>query len=230
MNRLSTLCLLVVTAVAGCKKDEPAATSTVKPTAPAQAAAPAQPQFAAGSWQAKAMAGQDIYATFKTNLGDVTVKLFAKDAPKTVTNFVGLASGEKDWRNPATGESKKGVPLYNGTIFHRVIEGFMIQGGDPLGSGRGDPGYDFEDEFQSGRTFNKPGLLAMANKGPNTNGSQFFITTSQPAHLNNHHTIFGEVIKGYEVVSTIEKVPKGPGDRPLQPVTIESIQLSDTAP
>jgi peptidyl-prolyl cis-trans isomerase A (cyclophilin A) len=111
-----------------------------------------------------------------------------------------------------------------------VIEGFMIQGGDPLGKGIGDPGYRFEDEFQSGKTFDRVGLLAMANSGPNTNGSQFFVTTSTPQWLNGKHTIFGEVVKGYEVVDAIQKVPKGPGDRPVQPVTIQKIELSEKAP
>ncbi|PZR09916.1 MAG: peptidylprolyl isomerase [Archangium gephyra] len=163
-----------------------------------------------------------------TNNGTIVLKLFSKDAPKTVKNFVGLSTGEREWRNPATGEMKKGVPLYNGTTFHRVIEGFMIQGGDPLGTGIGNPGYQFEDEFQSGRTFDKVGLLAMANAGPGTNGSQFFITTSMPAYLNNKHTIFGEVVKGYDVVEAISKVPKGRGDKPLQPVIIEKITISET--
>ena len=227
MKSLLKLTLLAVLMVTACKKDEPAATpaapKAVKPSVPAaQAADP-------NGWEAKALAGKDIYAVMKTNLGDITLRLFSKDAPKTVANFVGLASGERQWKNPATGEMKTNTPLYNGTIFHRVIEGFMIQGGDPLGVGMGGPGYKFEDEFQSGRTFDKPGILAMANSGANTNGSQFFITTSVPSHLNNRHTIFGEVIKGYEVVQTIERVPKGPMDKPVQPVSIQSIQLSENA-
>jgi cyclophilin family peptidyl-prolyl cis-trans isomerase len=119
---------------------------------------------------------------------------------------------------------------FNDLLFHRVIEGFMIQGGDPLGKGIGDPGYRFEDEFQSGKTFDRVGLLAMANSGPNTNGSQFFVTTSTPQWLNGKHTIFGEVVKGYEVVDAIQKVPKGPMDRPIQPVTIEKIEMSEQAP
>jgi peptidyl-prolyl cis-trans isomerase A (cyclophilin A) len=186
-------------------------------------------QPAAGKWTKKVQAGKDLYATLKTSQGDITVKLFSKDAPKTVANFVGLATGEKSWRDPATGDMSK-KPLYSGTVFHRVIPSFMIQGGDPLGSGRGDPGYRFEDEFQSGRTFDKPGILAMANAGPGTNGSQFFITTSTPAHLNNRHTIFGEVVKGYEVVEAISNVPRGPMDRPETPVTLTQIDLSEKPP
>jgi len=184
----------------------------------------------AGEWTSKVKEGKDLYATIKTNMGDIVVKLYSKDAPKTVENFVGLATGEREWKNPATGEMKKGVPLYNGTIFHRVIPGFMIQGGDPLGTGTGNPGYQFADEFQSGKTFDRVGLLAMANAGPNTNGSQFFITTSTPRYLNGKHTIFGEVVKGYEVAEAISKVPTQPGDRPIQPVTISQISISETQP
>ncbi|ADO72087.1 peptidylprolyl isomerase [Stigmatella aurantiaca] len=193
------------------------------------AASLAGAQPAAGKWTKKVQAGKDLYATLKTSQGDIVVQLFSKDAPKTVANFVGLATGEKEWRNPTTGDMSK-KPLYSGTIFHRVIPGFMIQGGDPLGSGRGDPGYRFEDEFQSGRTFDKPGILAMANAGPGTNGSQFFITTSTPAHLNNRHTIFGEVVKGYEVVEAISNVPRGAMDRPQTEVTLTQVELSDKPP
>jgi peptidyl-prolyl cis-trans isomerase A (cyclophilin A) len=189
----------------------------------AQAASP-------GPWMKKAQEGKDLYATLKTSQGDIVVRLFSKDAPKTVENFVGLATGEKEWRHPVSGEKMKKKPLYNGTIFHRVIPNFMIQAGDPMGTGTGDPGYRFEDEFQSGRTFNKKGLLAMANAGPNTNGSQFFITTSMPAHLNGHHTIFGEVVKGYDVVEKISKVPRDQMDKPLTPVTLTTVELSETAP
>ena len=188
----------------------------------AQAAAP-------GPWMKKAQEGKDLYATLKTSQGDIVVHLFSKDAPKTVANFVGLAAGEKEWKHPATGQ-KSTKPLYDGTVFHRVIPGFMIQGGDPLGVGTGDPGYSFEDEFQSGRKFSKPGMLAMANAGPNTNGSQFFITTSTPTHLNNHHTIFGEVVQGYDVAVKISKVARNPEDQPLTPVTLTKVELSDKAP
>jgi peptidyl-prolyl cis-trans isomerase A (cyclophilin A) len=146
----------------------------------------------------------DLYAIFHTSRGDITVKLFEKDAPKTVQNFVGLASGQIDWIDPRTGQKSK-AHLYDGTMFHRVIPQFMIQGGDPLGTGTGGPGYKFEDEFQSGKKFDKPGLLAMANAGPNTNGSQFFITEVPTPHLNNRHTIFGEVVKGGDLVPQIAR-------------------------
>jgi peptidyl-prolyl cis-trans isomerase A (cyclophilin A) len=171
-----------------------------------------------------------LYAVMKTSEGDIGLRLFCKDAPKTVENFVGLATGEKAWTNPATGKEES-RPLYPGTVFHRVIAGFMIQGGDPLGRGTGGPGYRFEDEFQSGRKFDKPGLLAMANAGPGTNGSQFFITVVPTPHLNNRHTIFGEVVEGYEVVDKIANVlPKDSNDRPKTDVRIESIMLSVEEP
>ncbi|WP_224363129.1 peptidylprolyl isomerase [Hyalangium versicolor] len=182
-----------------------------------------------GPWTKKVQDGKELYATFKTTQGDMVVRLFSKDAPKTVENFVGLAAGEKEWTHPGTGEKSK-KPLYDGTIFHRVIPDFMIQGGDPLGVGTGDPGYRFADEFQSGRTFSKPGLLAMANAGPNTNGSQFFITTSTPNYLNNRHTIFGEVVKGYEIAVKISQVSRDPSDKPLTPVKITKIELSEKPP
>ncbi|HMK74362.1 MAG TPA: peptidylprolyl isomerase [Myxococcaceae bacterium] len=173
-------------------------------------------------------AGKDLYAHFDTSEGAVVVKLFAKDAPKTVENFVGLATGEKGWTHPGTREKKTGTPLYDGTIFHRCIAQFMIQGGDPIGRGTGGPGYQFEDEFQSGRKFDRAGLLAMANAGPNTNGSQFFITVVPTSHLNNRHTIFGEVVSGMDVVLKVANdVPKGSGDRPRTDVTIRKLTISE---
>jgi peptidyl-prolyl cis-trans isomerase A (cyclophilin A) len=146
----------------------------------------------------------DLYAVFQTGRGNIVVKLFDKEAPKTVANFVGLATGEQEWIDPRTGKKSK-AKLYDGTSFHRVIPQFMIQGGDPLGTGTGGPGYKFEDEFQSNRKFDRPGLLAMANAGPNTNGSQFFITEVPTPHLNNRHTIFGEVVKGLDLVPQIAR-------------------------
>jgi peptidyl-prolyl cis-trans isomerase A (cyclophilin A) len=161
-----------------------------------------------------------LYATFKTSMGDIVVQLFEDKAPKTVANFVGLATGTKEWTDPHTGEKVK-KPLYNGTIFHRVIPGFMIQGGDPLGNGTGGPGYRFEDEFHPDLRHTKGGILSMANAGPNTNGSQFFITLAPTAWLTDKHTIFGEVTSGMEVVEAIGKCQKGPGDRPVKDVVIE---------
>jgi len=142
------------------------------------------------------------YATFQTSMGKIVCKLYEKEAPKTVANFVGLAEGTKEWTHPAS-KGKMKTPLYSGTVFHRVIPKFMIQGGDPLGNGTGNPGYRFEDEFAPGLTFNVPGRLAMANSGPNSNGSQFFITEVPTPHLNNIHTIFGQVIEGQDLVSKI---------------------------
>lgn len=179
--------------------------------------------FAAeGKFTAAAVAGKDLYATIATTQGDIVIRFFAKDAPKTVANFVGLASGEKEFTDPKTGKPAKRA-YYDGLVFHRVIEGFMIQGGDPLGTGTGGPGYSFEDEFKSGRGFDKVGLLAMANAGPGTNGSQFFITTSTPTYLNGKHTIFGEVISGYPVAEAISKMR---GEKAV----MKKVTISDKAP
>jgi peptidyl-prolyl cis-trans isomerase A (cyclophilin A) len=148
---------------------------------------------------------EQIYATFKTTAGDIVVKLFPEKAPKTVENFVGLAEGTREWTDPKTRQKVK-RPLYDGTIFHRVIPDFMIQGGDPLGTGTGGPGYQFADEIGPDNVFSKPGLLAMANAGPGTNGSQFFITEVETPWLNKGHTIFGEVVKGGELVPKITRM------------------------
>ncbi|CUU57677.1 peptidyl-prolyl cis-trans isomerase A (cyclophilin A) [Parafrankia irregularis] len=168
---------------------------------------------------------EELYATLRTTQGDIEIRLFPDHAPKTVKNFVGLATGSREWTDPNTGEKKNGVPLYSGTIFHRVIPNFMIQGGDPLGSGRGGPGYKFADEFHPDLQFNKPYLLAMANAGPGTNGSQFFITTVATDWLNRKHTIFGEVTRGTEVVDAIGKVETGAQDRPKTDVVIQEIVI-----
>jgi len=165
-----------------------------------------------------------LYAIFNTSQGKITVQLFEKESPKTVANFVGLAEGTKEWTDPASREKVK-KPFYNGIIFHRVIPGFMIQGGDPLGSGIGGPGYQFEDEFDSGLKFDRPGRLAMANAGPNTNGSQFFITEGATTHLNNRHTIFGQVYEGQDIVQKIARVPRDRRDRPNTPVVIETLEI-----
>jgi peptidyl-prolyl cis-trans isomerase A (cyclophilin A) len=166
-------------------------------------------------------------ATFVTSMGSFTARLMPEHAPKTVENFVGLATGAREWTDPRDG-SKKTEPLYAGTVFHRVIDSFMIQGGDPLGTGTGGPGYTFEDEVPpGGPAFDRPGLLAMANAGPGTNGSQFFVTTVPTQWLTGKHTIFGEVTEGYDVVEAISKVPTGPQDRPSTPVTIERIEIAE---
>jgi peptidyl-prolyl cis-trans isomerase A (cyclophilin A) len=168
----------------------------------------------------------NLTATIRTNKGTVVLRLFPDHAPKTVRNFTELAQGGREWTNPQTGATTQDR-LYDGTIFHRVIPGFMIQGGDPLGSGRGGPGYEFADEFHPDLSFDRPYLLAMANAGPGTNGSQFFITTVPTPHLNRRHTIFGEVIEGADVIDTISQVKTDPSDRPIEDVVIESVEISE---
>ncbi len=158
-----------------------------------------------------------IYATFKTSAGDIVVKLLPEKAPQTVENFVGLAEGTKEWTDPTSNQKVK-RPLYDGTVFHRVIPDFMIQGGDPLGTGYGGPGYKFADEIGPDNKFDRPGLLAMANAGPNTNGSQFFITEVPTPHLNRGHTIFGEVVRGGDLVPKIARA--GNAKVKLEKVTI----------
>ena len=165
-----------------------------------------------------------LTAKLRTNRGTVTVRLFPDHAPKTVRNFVDMAEGTREWTDPRTGKPSS-AKLYDGTIFHRVIPNFMIQGGDPLGTGTGGPGYKFADEFHPDLAFNRPYLLAMANAGPGTNGSQFFITTVPTPHLNGRHTIFGEVIEGSDVVDQISKAATGRNDRPVDDVVIESVEI-----
>jgi peptidyl-prolyl cis-trans isomerase A (cyclophilin A) len=164
------------------------------------------------------------YANFETSEGNFKVRLFDKEAPETVANFVGLAEGTKEWLDPDTRERKK-APFYDGVIFHRVINGFMIQGGDRLGQGTGGPGYKFADEFHPQARHSKAGMLSMANAGPNTNGSQFFITLGPTPHLDNRHSVFGEVVDGLDVVKKIGAVPTGGQDRPVKPVTIKTIKI-----
>ncbi|WP_290723462.1 peptidylprolyl isomerase [Gordonia sp. UBA6683] len=166
-------------------------------------------------------------ATLHTNHGDVVINLFENHAPKTVDNFVGLATGTKEYADPETGEKKTGK-FYDGLGFHRIIDGFMIQGGDPTGTGRGGPGYRFEDEFHPELSFDRPYLLAMANAGPGTNGSQFFITVGPTPHLNRRHTIFGEVTDpaSQQVVDAIATTSTDRSDRPLDPVVIEKIEIN----
>jgi len=165
------------------------------------------------------------YAVFNTSQGRIVARLFEKDAPKTVANFVELAEGKREWTHPVS-RKKSSDRLYDGTIFHRVIPEFMIQGGDPAGNGMGGPGYKFEDETKgSPHKFSAPGKLAMANAGPNTNGSQFFITVAPTEWLTGRHTIFGEVVEGQDVVENISRVPRSGQDKPNTPVMLESVVI-----
>jgi peptidyl-prolyl cis-trans isomerase A (cyclophilin A) len=163
-------------------------------------------------------------AIFETTLGTFKVEFYPKNAPKTVANFADLADGSKEFTDPKSGKKEK-RPFYDGLIFHRVIEGFMIQGGDPLGQGIGGPGYKFEDEFDKRLTHSEPGILSMANAGPNTNGSQFFITVAPTPHLNMKHTIFGKVVDGMDVVMKISKAPTGAQDKPKPDIVIKSVKI-----
>jgi len=174
-----------------------------------------------------------LFASLQTTMGRIVVRLYEHTTPETVHNFCGLATGTKEWTDPRTGETQHGRPLYDGTAFHRVMPDFMIQGGDPLSrggdlslAGSGGPGFRFADEIVPELHFDRPGRLAMANAGPGTSGSQFFITETAAPHLDGRHTIFGEVVKGFEIVPKIARVPTGPGGRPANPVVIEKITLS----
>ena len=165
------------------------------------------------------------YAIFNTSEGTIVCRLFEKEAPKTVANFVELAEGKREWTHPVS-RQKSNNKLYDGTVFHRVIPDFMIQGGDPAGNGTGGPGYKFEDEMKgSPHRFDTKGKLAMANAGPNTNGSQFFITVAGTEWLTGNHTIFGEVVEGQEIVDKISKVSRDRQDRPVKPVVLESVTI-----
>ena len=166
------------------------------------------------------------YATLQTSKGDIKVRLLEQDAPETVANFVGLATGTKEYKDPSSGERKTGN-YYDGTIFHRVIPNFMIQAGDPTGTGRGGPGYDFGDEFGGPSRFDGPGYLAMANAGPNTNGSQFFITVAPTPHLNGKHTIFGIVEEGQDVADAIANAPTGAMDKPREDIVLQGVKIEE---
>ena len=167
-----------------------------------------------------------MHATFDTSEGTFKVQLFDDKAPKTVANFVELAEGTKEWTDPKSRQKVK-RPFYDGLVFHRVISGFMLQGGCPMGTGTGDPGYKFADEFGPGLKHERPGMLSMANAGPNTNGSQFFVTVAATPWLDNKHSIFGEVVEGYDVVEKISKVPRGAQDRPVKEVKINSVTIEN---
>jgi peptidyl-prolyl cis-trans isomerase A (cyclophilin A) len=164
-------------------------------------------------------------AVLHTSHGDIEIDLFAERAPETVENFVGLATGDREWEDPESGESREGEPLYDDVPVHRVIEGFMIQTGDPTGTGRGGPGYTFEDEFHDELAHDGPGVVSMANRGPDTNGSQFFITLDDTPHLDGRHAVFGEVIDGMDVVREIGSIETDGDDRPVEDVLLESVTV-----
>ena len=226
MKRTLAILLASTLALVACKTESakaPAAAPEAKqaaatPAAVAKPAAPSAPELP-----------DPLFATLDTSMGAIVVQLFPKEAPKTVANFVGLARGEREWTDPRSRQPVK-RPLYDGTIFHRVIPSFMVQGGDPLGTGTGDPGYRFEDEFGSGKVFDKPCLLAMANSGPNTNGCQFFITEKPTPWLNNKHTIFGEVVQGCELVAEMGRVERGPRDRPKTDIVLKKVTITEQRP
>jgi peptidyl-prolyl cis-trans isomerase A (cyclophilin A) len=195
------------------------ATPTAKPAAPPAAAAAAAPAVSAVKH------GPGIYAHITTTQGVMTARLFQKEVPRTVENFVGLAEGSKSWRNPRTNAMVK-RPYYTNLTFHRVIPGFMIQGGDPLGTGTGGPGFAFPDEFHPKLRHSKAGILSMANSGPNTNGGQFFITLVPTPHLDNRHSVFGELVEGMDVLAAIGKVPTmKANNRPVKPVIIRTVRI-----
>jgi len=210
-------------------KPKTASKSATHRTSSAKTAAktPAKASTAAAAQTPGAPKWDHPIAVFDTTMGKLSCELFPDKAPKTVANFVGLANGTKDWKNPDTGETVHGKPLYDGTVFHRVIPNFMIQGGDPMGNGMGNPGYQFEDEFSPDLNFDRSGRLAMANSGPNTNGSQFFITEVPTPWLNGRHTIFGQCDEpSVSLVTRIARVPTDPRNNlPMEPVKINHIQI-----
>jgi peptidyl-prolyl cis-trans isomerase A (cyclophilin A) len=214
---LGTSCIaLLLSCVFACKGQEP--------TTPVDGEDPAKLDFKLADAVAGLEGSGALTAKLETNHGVLVVKLFEAEVPKTVANFVGLARGLRPWRDPKTGDWVK-RPFYDGLTFHRVIPDFMIQGGDPLGVGNGGPGYQFGDEFVPSLRHDKPGRLSMANAGPGTNGSQFFVTEAPTPHLDDRHTIFGEVVEGLDVVKTIARVPVGAANRPTEPVVIQKITL-----
>jgi peptidyl-prolyl cis-trans isomerase A (cyclophilin A) len=199
-----------------------------KPAAPAAPATPAAPAAQAAPAAPAVALDPGTYAHFTTSNGNFIARLFVEDAPKTVANFVGLATGQKAWKDPRT-NAMVHRPYYSNVLFHRVIPNFMIQGGDPTGTGMGGPGYEFPDEISPAHHHNKPGILSMANHGPNTNGSQFFITVAPYPSLDGHYSIFGEIVDGLDNVVAISKVPRGMEgagkDRPLTPVVIKTVRI-----
>jgi peptidyl-prolyl cis-trans isomerase A (cyclophilin A) len=219
MRNCFSVCLLIAAACSTAWSQTTPAPKTAPTKKPAAAAPAAKPA---------ATASAQPTAVIETTAGKLTCTLFPDVAPIGVANFIGLAQGTKDWTNPISHAKKHGVPLYDGTIFHRVIPDFMIQGGCPQGTGTGGPGYKFADEFHPSLKHDKVGLLSMANAGPGTNGSQFFVTVAKTPWLDNKHSIFGEVIEGYDVVEKISKLPRSAGDRPVKEVKLNSVKIEKT--
>jgi peptidyl-prolyl cis-trans isomerase A (cyclophilin A) len=219
-----TLAILILFSAAGLGvwAQDNSSTQTTPPAKPSATAKPAAKKPAVHH-----VAAGEPTAVFDTTAGTLRCTLFEKETPETVANFIGLANGTKDWKNPVSGATKHGVPLYDGTIFHRVIPNFMIQGGDPAGNGSGDPGYKFKDEIVPSLMFDRPGRLAMANSGPNTNGSQFFITEVPTPHLNGKHTIFGQCDDASVTLEKqIARMAKDPSnDKPFRPIKIKHISI-----
>jgi peptidyl-prolyl cis-trans isomerase A (cyclophilin A) len=235
MKHYLSLSLIAVAALslASCATSDPkpSAKTITSSSAPAQKTTPEKKAVATTKKPApmQKSAGDKVYAVMKLeqegkSLGEVRIELFHKRAPKTVANFMDLAEGRKEFIDPKSGQKAK-RKFYDGLIFHRVIPGFMIQGGDPEGTGRGGPGYRFADEFHDELKHDKKGVLSMANSGPNTNGSQFFITVAPTPHLDKRHSIFGQVVKGMEVVEKVANTPRSPRDRPLKDVVIQSLTI-----
>ncbi len=207
MKRLLA-CLILPLALAGCSSatDAPATETKTEPKGPY-------------------MSDSNLYAIIETTMGDIRVQLYESESPKTVENFTGLATGEKEWKDPVSGEMQKSKPYFDGIIFHRVIPGFMVQTGDPTGTGMGGPGYNISDEYDSRLQYSREGILGMANSGPNTGGSQFFITHNPTPNLNCKHTIFGQVVEGQDIVVAIAAVETGAQDRPLKEISIKTIRI-----
>jgi peptidyl-prolyl cis-trans isomerase A (cyclophilin A) len=204
----------------------PAGAQTAAPAKPAAPQAPtAKPAAPAAPQVSTASLGPGVYARITTNHGTIVARLFDKEAPRTVENFVGLAEGKKPWRDPRTTQMVR-RPYFNNLTFHRIIPGFMIQGGDPEGTGSGGPGFTFADEFSPTLRHSKAGILSMANRGPNTNGGQFFITLAPTSHLDGRHSVFGEVVEGMDTLMAIGNVPTSkPANAPIKPVVMKSVRI-----